>query len=108
MRIYISGPITGVENYRESFRKAKEALCERGYTNVINPAELCQVLPTDRTTYHEYMQICIDLINLADVVVMLPGWEVSSGCNYEARYAKGAEKPVEEFGTFVGGEIDFE
>ena len=88
MRIYISGPITGVENYRENFRKAKEALCERGYTNVINPAELCQVLPAAHTTYHEYMQICIHLINLADVI----------------------EKPVEKLKTFADDRkmIDFE
>ena len=45
MKIYLSGPITGVANYRENFRRAKEALTRDGYTQIINPAELCEVLP---------------------------------------------------------------
>lgn len=38
MKIYLSGPITGVANYRENFRRAKEALTRDGYTQIINPA----------------------------------------------------------------------
>ena len=37
MRIYISGGITGGENYREAFEKAHEKLTKGGH-DVINPS----------------------------------------------------------------------
>ena len=70
MRIYLSGPITGVENYRENFRMAAERLAGDGITDVINPAELCQVLPLDHTTWEEYLQIDLHLMDLADCLVL--------------------------------------
>ena len=59
-RLYLSGPITGVDDYFERFQRAFLALEEAGY-NVINPAPLYQVMPDD-ATYEEYMQICMDLL----------------------------------------------
>lgn len=53
MKIYLSGPITGVANYRENFRRAKEALTRDGYTQIINPAELCEVLPESIASWED-------------------------------------------------------
>lgn len=50
MRVYLSGPITGVENYRDNFRNAAERLRADGIMDIINPAELCEVLPLESTS----------------------------------------------------------
>ena len=39
MILYLSGPITGVDNYQEIFRTARGRLAAMGY-KVINPAEM--------------------------------------------------------------------
>ena len=39
MNIYISGPIEGVDNYREKFERAKRII-EKGGHKAINPADL--------------------------------------------------------------------
>ena len=43
MILYLSGPITGVDNYQEIFRTARGRLAAMGY-KVINPAEMIGVL----------------------------------------------------------------
>lgn len=53
MRLYISGPITGIENYRRIFQGAKDALLAKGY-DVVNPAELTEVIG-DSFSYDEIM-----------------------------------------------------
>lgn len=45
-KIYLAGPITGVEGYREAFRKWEEHYRGRGYT-VLNPAVLPEGLSPD-------------------------------------------------------------
>lgn len=91
-RLYLSGPITGVDDYFERFQRAFLALEEAGY-NVINPAPLYQVMPDD-ATYEEYMQICMDLLDMADVIVQMPGWEKSCGCNRELGWAIASDKII--------------
>lgn len=96
--IYISGPITGDKAYRQKFRAAAEQLKARGY-NVVNPAELDNVLPVESMTWSQIMDHCLDLLKRCDAVVVLPGWEESRGCNREVGYAQGAEMnilPIEE------------
>ena len=51
MKIYISGAITGIDDYMERFAKAEKKLTEQGYS-VVNPAKVNAQLPED-TTYEE-------------------------------------------------------
>ena len=44
----------------------------------LNPA----ILP-DGLEQHEYMAICIEMVKMADQLVMLPGWERSAGARAE-------------------------
>ena len=48
--VYISGAITGVDNYLEAFKRAENDLKSLGY-EVINPAEILSHLP--KTTPYE-------------------------------------------------------
>lgn len=101
-RIYISGPMTGIEprEYRRRFREAETILRRHGY-GCINP---CRVWPCRFPWLYRLMNallgkrltyaviLAYDLILLmtrADGIAMLPGWEHSRGAqieNYTARH----------------------
>lgn len=82
MRVYISGPITGIRDYRKAFDDAEKKLTEKGYT-AVNPAKLADILPETTTTWNEYMVISMALLNLCEGILMLPGWEESAGAKIE-------------------------
>lgn len=77
LKIYISGPMTGLPNYnREAFNAAAEELKDKYH--VINPA----VLP-DGLEYDDYIDIAKILIKRCDAIYLLPGWQGSKGANIE-------------------------
>ena len=84
-RIYISGPITGVENFQERFDAAEELLTANGH-EVINPTNVMKISKT--FSWGEYMEIDLALLGLCDTIVLLPGWKQSKGCAWEYEYAK--------------------
>lgn len=94
MRIYISGPITGVQDYMQNFSKTQDKLNLQGHS-VYNPAAVCAMLPPD-TRYEEYMKMAFTMLDMCDVVYMLPGWKKSLGANREYGYAKATEKIIIE------------
>ena len=85
MRVYLSGAITGTDDYMERFAKAERELTEQGYS-VVNPAKVNAQLPED-TTYEEYMKMSFCLLSLCDVAYFLNGWRNSNGANREYGYA---------------------
>ena len=95
-RIYISGPMTGIEprEYRRRFREAETILRRHGY-GCINP---CRVWPCRFPWLYRLMNamlgkrltyaviLAYDLILLmtrADGIAMLPGWQASRGAQIE-------------------------
>jgi hypothetical protein len=82
MKIFISGPITGIDNYREEFKTRQTFLEAIGY-NVMNPA----ILPYPGFEHHEYMCICKSMIDACDTVYFMSGWDESIGANMEHAYA---------------------
>jgi hypothetical protein len=85
MKIYISGAITGTTDYMERFAKAEERLKAQGYT-VINPAKVNAQLPDD-TTWEQYMDMSMIMLDMCDGIYMLNGWKESKGAVKEFDYA---------------------
>lgn len=85
MRIYISGPITGTDDYMERFERAETSLELAGYT-VINPAAVNSMLPAD-TTHEHYMRTSIAMLSMCDAIYMMSGWKNSKGCAEEIQWA---------------------
>ena len=87
--IYISGKITGDDNYRIKFATAEQRLIRDGY-KVLNPVEeadkldrVHQALGIAAPTWSEYMWKCIQVIRDADEVYMLRDWQKSRGARLE-------------------------
>ena len=91
MKIYISGAITGTDDYMERFAKAEKELTEKGYS-VVNPAKVNAQLPED-TSYEEYMNMCFCMLDMCDGVYFINGWEDSKGCLME--YGFSIKKGIE-------------
>lgn len=92
MRVYISGAITGTDDYMERFAKAEKKLTEQGYS-VINPAKVNAQLPED-TSYEEYMKMCFCMLDMCDAIYMLHEWNKSCGANRELGYAMAKDKII--------------
>lgn len=90
--IYIAGPIKGVPDYKERFAEAERDFSE--HYNVLNPARILEGME-DR----DCMPICLQLIDMADSVILLPGWRSSLGANIEAAYAIRQGKFVTAYGS---------
>lgn len=91
MKIYIAGPMTGIPDFnRISFNEAARLLSEKGHI-VLNPA----VLP-DGMKHEEYMTICLAMVEVCDMVALLPGWENSTGACMEVIRAFDLDKEISE------------
>lgn len=83
MKIYISGPMTGIKdnNYPE-FHRAATLLRNKGY-HVVNPAEI----ETEDKTWEGFMRADIKALMECNTVVRLDGWHESKGARLECMIA---------------------
>ena len=79
--LYISGQIKGIRNYKERFDAAERAAKSYGWV-VLNQAKLPKGLNNDR-----YLPICLQMLDAADAVLLLDGWEQSEGATIEKLFA---------------------
>lgn len=86
MKIYIAGPITGIIDYKQKFMAAEEKVKARGHI-AINPAFLPDGL-------NHYMDICKAMVDQADAILVLGGWEDSKGTFEEMDYARRSDKAI--------------
>lgn len=83
MKVYISGAMASrPDTYKEIFYEAEEVFQRYGHI-VLNPASLPAGLDHNR-----YMPMCLAMIDAADMVFMLAGWEKSAGARLEKDYAE--------------------
>ena len=82
-KIYIAGPVTGVEGYEETFAKAADALRAKGYEPV-NP-----VAPgiVEGYSYRDYINRGFQMLMDCDGMLLLPGYMDSKGAALELHYA---------------------
>ena len=92
MKIYISGAVTGTDDYIERFARAEEQLKAQGF-EVINPAKVNAMLPKS-TSYGEYMAMSQTMLSMADGIFLLNGWERSKGAKQEFAWAALDEKKI--------------
>lgn len=86
--VYLSGPISGIENgNQEAFAQAEARLARKGAT-VVNPHKVCSHFDQGSTTWVQYMQADIKAMMDCDSIYMLRGWENSTGARIEHGLAK--------------------
>lgn len=91
MRLYLSGPISNDSEYLTKFNEAQAYFMNEGY-EVVNPANMCFVM--QGMAWEEYMQIDLELLEICDALVQLPGWESSLGSQREYGYALARDKYI--------------
>ena len=96
MKLYISGPITGIENYEKNFLAAERALRLSGYI-VVNP---CKIRHRG-TMWEDYMKRDIAALLTCDGVVLLPNWINSRGAKLEVHIAQALGMPVKSFSRWI-------
>lgn len=91
--VFISGPITGVDEYWKAFEAAEDDLDGLGYIP-LSPTRL-----PGGMSEAAYMRICLAMIDSADAVLFLPGCSTSLGAMCELRYCEKTGKPAVELQT---------
>ncbi len=85
MKIYISGKITGLKNYKKIFRKEEKYLTKKGF-EVVNPVTLVEHLPED-SKWEDYMKVDIKAMLECSSIYLLNNWTDSKGSVFEASVA---------------------
>lgn len=101
LRLYISGPIKGVPNAGENFRRAHETLEGAGH-EPLNPFDCLPncgystECPGEATDEHYDHYLRGDLIEMlaCDGVALIDGWEASRGARIEQTVAVQVGMPV--------------
>lgn len=88
--IYISGKITGDENYVKKFAEAERILTEKGF-KVIIP---CKIGEYEFFSYEQFLHIDFALIDCCDALFMLPDWRNSKDAIREWHYAQAHGKTI--------------
>lgn len=100
MKVYIAGPMRGMENLnREAFFDLEGALNALGH-EAINPFALEM---SEGLSLREYMKADLPALLDCDAVVVLDGWRASQGASLEVFTAVQAEIPVYLASDFRNG-----
>jgi len=114
LRIYIAGPMRGVEKFNfPLFFKVEGWLREHDWEPV-SPAQMDVMIdgldpldphPNEDLGIDYYMQRDLPAVRSCDAVAMLPGWEGSTGANRELAEARKHGKEIFSIGTDKHGDF---
>lgn len=94
MKIYVSGPITGLANRnRLAFENVSSNLRELGH-EVINPFDLDHPDFNPEGCWFKYLKRDLAEVLACDAICLLPGWEESKGARLEVVVAQALELPL--------------
>lgn len=103
MKVYISGPMSGIkdENF-PAFNAAARALRSVGY-EVVNPAEFKTNVKglEGKARWNKFLKADIKALMDCDGIVMLPGWQKSEGALLEIYNARALDFTVLEFESAI-------
>lgn len=96
MRIFISGKITGDNNYKANFATCEKALRTMGYSvcNPVREGERLKATLGREPTYEEYLQYDLRQLSFCEGITMLDNWQDSNGSKIEHDYAVKHNIPV--------------
>ena len=97
MRVYLSGKITGNENYKKDFADGRAALEGAGH-EVCDPTDLG--FP-DGVSWEYAMRRDLQEMLGCDGVALLPSWEDSRGARIEERLARELGIPAKPIGQWL-------
>ena len=89
-KVYLSGPITGIKNYKGLFLFAEEIVRMCDAARIFNPASQ---IP-DSLDYGQAMKRCVAALAEYDTVMLLPGWNTSRGARIEREVALACEMNI--------------
>lgn len=89
--VYLSGNLLENKNAKDEFYLAELFLKQMGYT-VMNPVEILKEL--QGLKQEDRIRVCYRLVDIADIIFMVSGWQKSKGANAELSYAKSLGKEV--------------
>ncbi|MFD9893355.1 DUF4406 domain-containing protein [Amycolatopsis sp. NPDC059027] len=91
MKVYVSGPMTGLPGHNfPAFRAVAAELRAAGYT-VEDPSEKGVI---EGWTWEDYLRLDLKVLLDCTQVATLPGWTRSRGARLEVRTAKALGMPV--------------
>lgn len=87
-KIYISGAITGVDDWREHFNRVQKILIEQNYI-VISPVHIAEEVEKEieNPTYADYMRSDLRMLCICDAICFLDNWMGSKGAKLEKKVA---------------------
>ena len=83
-KIYISGKIKGLDNYKELFNAAEKEYIDKGW-KVINPTRIEHI----SSKWGDIILDDLHVLNSCDAIFMLNNWQDSFGAQTEHYFAKG-------------------
>lgn len=101
--VYLSGPMTGVENYnKEAFYRAENQVKAMGY-KVINPHRIALLNKFRDKTWNNYMRADLRELMRADYLLLLDNWIQSEGANLELYNAQKLGIKIDTLKNFLRG-----
>lgn len=92
-KVYISGPITGIENYKNNFKIAEKKINESNIVTAVNPTKLNK----ENDSWNHCMKNCIAALLECDEILFIDGWDKSKGARIEFMIATAMGIPMHRF-----------